>query len=67
MALCLGVVIALAFTGWDCQAFYLTASYLFKLRLPAFTRLGDEKQDQTVPSFAEFVVARILHIEEDAI
>ena len=39
----------------------LAADYLFKLKSPALAGLGDEQQDQTIPSLAEPVVCRILH------
>jgi hypothetical protein len=43
------------------QPFYLTTGYFLKLGLPAFTGLGDEQQNQTVPRFAKFIVGYLFH------
>ena len=41
----LGVLIASLFGGRYSQPFNLSAGYFLELRLPAFTRLGNEEQD----------------------
>jgi hypothetical protein len=51
-------LIALTFASRNGQSFDLSAGYLFKLWLPAFSRPGNEEQDQAVPGFTEPVVSR---------
>ena len=49
---------------WDHQAFYFSAGYLLELELPAFTRPGDEQQDQAIPGLTESIVCRVFHTPE---
>jgi hypothetical protein len=65
MALCLRALIALTFTGWHGQPFDFSACYLLELGFPAFTRPGNEEQNQAVPGLAELVVVghTLCHIE----
>jgi hypothetical protein len=46
------------FASGNRQPLDFAAGYLFELRLPALSGLGDEEQDQAVPLFAELVVSR---------
>jgi hypothetical protein len=56
------LLIALAGVGhWDRKAFDLAANYLLKLKLPALSRLCDEKQNQPVPHLALLSPCRVLH------
>ena len=52
---CLRALIVLASTSRNSQPFNLAAGYLFKFGLPALLGPGDEKEDQTVPGFTQFV------------
>jgi hypothetical protein len=61
----LRTLITPAFTGRNRKPLDFTAGYLFKLGFPTLAGLGDEKQDQPVPHFSEFVVCYILHTGED--
>jgi hypothetical protein len=51
------MLITPAFASRNRQPFNLATGYLFKLEFPTFSGLGDEKQNQTVPRFAEPVVS----------
>jgi len=56
-------LIALLLASRNSQPFNLSARYFVKLGFPAFPRLSDEKQDQAIPDFAEFVVDTLCHRE----
>jgi hypothetical protein len=58
------VIVALRILRYG-QPTYLAAGYLRKFGFPAFTWLGDEKEDQAVPQFAESVVCHALsHVRQ---
>ena len=53
--------------GRDSEALDLPPRYVMKLRLPAFSGLGDEQKNQTVKRLAKLVVScTILHTQEGA-
>jgi hypothetical protein len=55
-------------SGRDSEALDLPPRYFMELRLPAFSGLGDEQKNQTVPYLAKLVVGcTILHTQEDVI
>jgi hypothetical protein len=53
--------IALLFANRDRKTLDFSASNFLELGLPAFTRLSDKEQDQTVTGLAAVYVGRTLH------